>query len=329
MHYIPPRPEWQGRAQDITDEQIWMNRRTWLRWAGHSLLGGALLGNLESPLLAQQGKKAASPGTRPSSRPRTRTQTPWKNPKFRNAGRPLSKEELVTTWNNFYEFSLQKGEVHKLVQPFKTSPWAVEIKGLLKKPGTYGVDDLQKLVRPEERIYRFRCVEAWAMTVPWIGIPLGQLCKKLGVSDKARYVRFVSFQRPKEAPGFKAYPHYPWPYHEALRMDEAMNELTLLGTGIYGKPLPKQNGAPIRLIVPWKYGLKNIKSIVRIEFLAKRPNTFWHEAVPHEYSWLSNVDPRVPHPRWSQATERLLGSDRKVQTLPFNGYGAFVAKLYQ
>jgi sulfoxide reductase catalytic subunit YedY len=328
MEYIPPKPEWQGRDRDICEESQWLNRRDWLRWAGQALLGTTILNDLSVPLLGQ-GQKKLSPKISPRTKPSSRRSKPWKNPAFQNAGRPLSQERLATTWNNFYEFSLEKGKVHKLVHSFKTSPWAIEIKGLLKKPGTYGIDDLFQLVRPEERIYRFRCVEAWAMTVPWTGIPLGILCKKLGVSSKTKYVRFVSFNRPKEAPGFKAHSYYPWPYHEALRMDEAMNELTLLGTGIYGKPLPKQNGAPLRLIVPWKYGLKNIKSIVEIEFLAKRPNTFWHEAVPKEYSWLSNVDPKVPHPRWSQAMERLLGSDRKIQTLPFNGYGSFVADLYK
>ena len=218
--------------------------------------------------------------------------------------------------------------LHKLTGLFEIDPWTVEISGLLDKPGRYSVQDLEKLVPLEERIYRFRCVEAWSMVLPWTGIPLGKLCEKLGVHPGAKYLRLTSFHKPDQAPGFQKLAHYPWPYYESLRLDEARNELSLLATGLYGRPLPKQNGAPIRLVVPWKYGLKNIKSIVRIEFRSTRPGTFWNALQPEEFSWLSNVDPKVPHPRWSQATEKRIDTGEVHPTLPFNGYGEFVGKLY-
>ncbi|HHI81346.1 MAG TPA: protein-methionine-sulfoxide reductase catalytic subunit MsrP, partial [Planctomycetes bacterium] len=251
-----------------------------------------------------------------------------RNPRFSGEDLLLTPASVATTHNNFYEFSIDQERVHKLTGLFEIDPWTVEISGLLDKPGRYSVQDLEKLVPLEERIYRFRCVEAWSMVLPWTGIPLGKLCEKLGVHPGAKYLRLTSFHKPDQAPGFQKLAHYPWPYYESLRLDEARNELSLLATGLYGRPLPKQNGAPIRLVVPWKYGLKNIKSIVRIEFRSTRPGTFWNALQPEEFSWLSNVDPKVPHPRWSQATEKRIDTGEVHPTLPFNGYGEFVGKLY-
>ena len=239
----------------------------------------------------------------------------------------LTPESVAGRYNNYYEFSENKEEVHRLTEAFQMRPWQISVTGLVERPRTFDLDDLQRL-SPEERVYRFRCVEAWSMVVPWSGVPLARfldLCRPL---PAARFVRFVSFQRPSEAPNQKS-SKYAWPYYEALRMDEARHPLTLLTTGVYGHALPAQHGGPVRLIVPWKYGYKSPKGIVQIELTAERPRTFWNDLQPTEYSWLSNVDPAVPHPRWSQASERVLGTGERRDTEPFNGYGAQVAALYR
>ena len=199
---------------------------------------------------------------------------------------------------------------------------------LVDRPKVYDLDDLVRRMPLEERLYRFRCVEAWAMAVPWTGFPMKALINEVQPKSSARYVRMVTFQRPEQAPGQKSQPWYPWPYFEALTMEEAMNELTLLGTGIYGHALPKQHGAPIRLVAPWKYGFKSIKSIVSIEFTDKQPPTFWNKLAPSEYDFWANVNPNVPHPRWSQATERLISTGERVPSQLYNGYGEYVAHLY-
>jgi sulfoxide reductase catalytic subunit YedY len=204
----------------------------------------------------------------------------------------------------------------------------VEIGGLVPRPGTYDLDTLVRRLGLEERIYRFRCVEAWSMTVPWTGFPLKKLVDLVQPLSSARFVRLVTAHRPAQMPGLAEDAGYPWPYQEGLRLDEAVNELTMLVTGLYGKVLPGQNGAPLRLIVPWKYGYKSIKSIVGIEFVEQQPATFWNTVQPAEYGFESNVDPSVPHPRWSQANERLIDNGESIPTLPFNGYGDYVAGLY-
>ncbi|MCC6259986.1 MAG: protein-methionine-sulfoxide reductase catalytic subunit MsrP [Anaerolineales bacterium] len=234
----------------------------------------------------------------------------------------------ITNYNNFYEFSTDKEAVAPLAASFTTKPWSVEVSGLVNKPKTYALEDLLKKFTQEERIYRLRCVEAWSMVVPWTGFTLASLLNEVEPSADAKYVRFESVYRPDEMKGQNS-PFYVWPYQEGLRLDEAMHDLTLLATGLYGEPLPNQDGAPIRLVVPWKYGFKSIKSIVKIELTDKEPSTLWNTAAPNEYGFYSNVNPAVPHPRWSQATERRIGEFSRRPTLPFNGYAEQVASLYQ
>ncbi len=317
MFGIHVRPSWWLPERAATEEKIHLDRRRLLRSFG--IGAGLLLGrNAASlaPLLPGEGERRTGIPRR-------------KNPDYRAVGRPLTPERLAATYNNFYEFTTDKRQVHMLAGDFRVEPWEVEFAGLFEHEGRYSVRDLEALVPPEERVYRFRCVEAWSMVVPWTGLPLGDLLRRLGLRREARFLRFVTVSRPEAMPGMKALPSYPWPYFEALRIDEALHPLTLLATGIYGKALPPQNGAPVRLVVPWKYGLKNIKSIVRIEATRKRPPTLWNRLQPAEYSWLSNVEPWKPHPRWSQATERRLDTGERIPTLPYNGYAAEVGSLYR
>ncbi len=243
--------------------------------------------------------------------------------------RPVTPEWAATGFNNYYEFHpTDKQAVKDNTGKFVTKPWSIEVKGLVRKPGTYDLDELLKKVQLEERLYRFRCVEAWSMAVPWTGFPLSEFLNMVEPESNARYLRFETANRPDQMPGMKMAPWYTWPYYEGLRMDEALNELTLLVTGVYGKPLPAQNGAPVRLIVPWKYGFKSIKSIVKIEFVARRPDTFWNDFQPKEYGFFANVNPKKPHPRWSQATERVIPNMDRRPTLLYNGYEEWVAAMY-
>ncbi|HEV2126363.1 MAG TPA: protein-methionine-sulfoxide reductase catalytic subunit MsrP [Chloroflexota bacterium] len=236
--------------------------------------------------------------------------------------------EAITNYNNFYEFTTDKEGVARLAKDFKTSPWSVQVGGFVQKPKTYTMEELLQQFPQEERIYRLRCVEGWSMVIPWQGFPLKSLLSDVEPTSRAKYVRFETVVRPSEMPGQKQ-GGYTWPYVEGLRLDEAMNDLALLATGLYGKPLPPQNGAPIRLAVPWKYGFKSVKSIVKIDLVEEQPRTLWMNAAPNEYGFYANVNPIVPHPRWSQSTERRIGQLRRRPTLPFNGYGAQVAKLYE
>ena len=237
----------------------------------------------------------------------------------------------ATTYNNFYEFGTDKGDPVKNAHTLKTSPWTVEIEGLVKKPGKYTLEDLLKLSAQEERIYRLRCVEGWSMVIPWVGYSLSELIKRVEPLGSAKYVEFLTLADPKTMP-FVGSSVLDWPYAEGLRMDEAMHPLTLLSFGMYGEVLPKQNGAPVRLVVPWKYGFKSAKSIVKIRFTDKQPATAWNKAARQEYGFYSNVNQNVDHPRWSQATERRIGEDglfaKKRKTLLFNGYEAQVGQLY-
>jgi sulfoxide reductase catalytic subunit YedY len=238
--------------------------------------------------------------------------------------------EQITTYNNFYEFGLDKGDPARNARLLTTDPWSIVIDGLVEKPGTYDLSDVMAGAPLEERIYRFRCVEAWSMVIPWIGFELSHLLNKVGVQPGARYVAFETLVRPDEMPGQKS-AILDWPYREGLRLDEAMHPLTILATGLYGEPMPKQNGAPIRLVVPWKYGFKSIKSVVRISLTAEQPQTTWNMENPREYGFYSNVNPQVDHPRWSQASERRVGAGifaGRVDTQMFNGYGDQVASLY-
>lgn len=243
---------------------------------------------------------------------------------------PPNSFEDITNYNNYYEFGYGKSDPAALAGGLTTSPWSIKVDGMVDKPGTYDLGDLIAGLPIEERIYRFRCVEAWSMVVPWQGLQLSGLLNKLGVQPGAKYVAFETLVRPEEMPGQQG-GSIDWPYREGLRLDEAMNPLTILATGLYDKPMPNQNGAPIRLVVPWKYGFKSIKSIVRIRLTDKMPQTTWNMLQPSEYGFYANVNPNVDHPRWSQASERVIGAGLfggRKDTLPFNGYGDQVASLY-
>jgi sulfoxide reductase catalytic subunit YedY len=242
--------------------------------------------------------------------------------------RPLTDESVAGRYNNFYEFTSDKESVIGLSRDFRMRPWSLEVTGLVARPAVYDVDDLVRKMPLDERLYRHRCVEAWAMAVPWTGFPLSALIRKSEPLPDARYVRFVTFSKP-EQPGMKRMKYVPWPYHEGLTLPEAMNDLTILATGIYGHPLPPQHGGPIRLVVPWKYGFKSIKSIVRIELTSTQPATLWNTLEPREYDFVANVNPAIPHPRWSQKTERMLGTEKKRPTIIYNGYGRYVGDLYK
>ncbi|MGK7753453.1 MULTISPECIES: protein-methionine-sulfoxide reductase catalytic subunit MsrP [unclassified Roseovarius] len=284
------------RDKDVTDEAAFLNRR--------QLMAGAAAGMGLAGIGAAQ---ARAQGLEPTS------------------------YEDITTYNNYYEFGTGKGDPVDHAHMLTTEPWSVTIDGLVDRPGDYAFEDIMAKMTVEERIYRFRCVEAWSMVVPWNGFELADLLEMAGVQSNARFVAFETALRPDEMPGVK-YPVLDWPYVEGLRLDEATHPLTLMATGIYGKEIPNQNGAPLRLVVPWKYGFKSIKSIVRITLTEAEPPTSWNKANAREYGFYSNVNPQVDHPRWSQASERVIGSGlfaRRQDTLMFNGYGDDVAGLYE
>ncbi|NUN04573.1 MAG: protein-methionine-sulfoxide reductase catalytic subunit MsrP [Bdellovibrio sp.] len=313
-------PSWKIKESDVTPEDIYFNRRTLLKAAA---LGG--LGLVAAQTIPEAWAKAELKKLSYKTNALYKVSEP---------DRPLTKEDLATSYNNFYEFSLDKSEVAKKVEAWKVqTPWKIEVKGLKGPDKTLDVDDLAKLVGGlEERIYRFRCVEAWSMVVPWTGFPLAELIKKLEPSPKAKFVKFQTFAEQKIGTNMKNLPYYPWPYTEGLTMEEALHPLAFIATGMYGHELPKQNGAPIRLVVPWKYGFKSIKSIVKIEFTEQQPMGLWEKLASSEYGFYANVNPKVEHPRWSQATERVLDGKffpTKIPTLMFNGYEKEVASLYK
>jgi len=239
----------------------------------------------------------------------------------------MNSRKDITTYNNFYEFGTSKSDPAENAHTLVTRPWTMTIDGEVKKPLTVDVDTLMKWSPPEERIYRMRCVEAWSMVIPWVGLPLAAIVKRAAPNSRAKYIEFTTLYDPKQMPG-QRYPVLKWPYVEGLRMDEAVHPLTILAVGLYGDVLPNQNGAPLRLVVPWKYGFKGVKSIVRIRFTEQQPENSWRRAAPREYGFYANVNPKVDHPRWSQAKERRLGEFLKRDTLPFNGYAEQVASLY-
>ena len=243
-------------------------------------------------------------------------------------GDPANSFEEITTYNNYYEFSENKQTVNKLAKDFRSHPWTVEVSGLVHRPKKYAIEDLIKNFPQEERIYRLRCVEAWSMVIPWVGFPLANLLKEAEPTSNAKYVRFETLLDQEQFPHQGSH-LYPWPYKEGLRLDEAMHDLTILATGVYGQALPNQSGAPIRLVVPWKYGFKSIKAIVKIELVDQQPGTFWKTIDRKHYGFYSNVNPHRTHSRWSQAVERRIGEMGKRPTLMFNGYAEQVAHLYQ
>jgi sulfoxide reductase catalytic subunit YedY len=293
-------------ASEITPEAVYRERRRFMQGAGVLAL---------TPWLSEPARAAleALPGVRPGAYSTSETRTPYQD---------------VTTYNNFYEFGTGKGDPAERAGSLRTQPWTVAVEGEVAQPKVFDLDALKKLAPIEERIYRMRCVEGWSMVIPWDGIPLAALLKQVQPTSKAKYVEFVTLFDPKQMP-LQRSGLLDWPYTEGLRIDEAMNPLTLLALGLYGKTLPNQNGAPVRLVVPWKYGYKSAKSIVKIRLVEKQPVSTWMAAAPEEYGFYSNVNPNVSHPRWSQAKERRIGELLKRDTLMFNGYTEYVAGMYR
>jgi sulfoxide reductase catalytic subunit YedY len=312
-------------ASEITDETLYVRRREFMR-----IIGSAAVVAGTAPLLQACTGESVSADFAGSDGPAVPAgQTPLPNikPKVVTTDEKLNSFEEITSYNNFYEFGTGKDDPQRHAGALKTSPWKVKVDGHCNKPAEYHLEDLIRPHQLEERIYRLRCVEAWSMVIPWIGIPLAEVIKRAEPTSKAKFVAFTTLYRPSEMFG-QHQPVLDWPYDEGLRMDEAMHPLTILSVGLYGKTLMNQNGAPIRLVVPWKYGFKSIKSIVRIEFVERMPPTAWNKANSGEYGFYSNVNPEVDHPRWTQATERRIGEFRRRRTLMFNGYGDQVASLY-
>ena len=303
-------------SSEITPKSLYLSRRDFLKAAG-IVTGSALL----AACAPEASEQAEGPSPEAPAPPSSAGKTD-------ELGNPLNAFEEITNYNNFYEFSTDKQAVAILSEDFKTDPWSVEVGGLVNNPKTYSIEDLLKMFPQEERIYRLLCVEAWSMVIPWNGFPLASLLKEVEPTSDAKYVRFESIYDPKQMPGQKS-PFYNWPYQEGLRLDEAMNDLAILATGLYGEMMPNQDGAPIRVVVPWKYGFKSIKSIVKIELVDYQPATLWSDAAPNEYGFYSNVNPEVSHPRWSQASERRIGELGRRPTLMFNGYAEQVASLYE
>lgn len=314
-------------SSEITPESVYMSRRQFMTSA--ALVAGAAVLSACAPKTDLRGagsaaRAQATAGATPVGATPAPTAIPGTTDEL---GDPLTPFETVTTYNNFYEFTTDKEGVARRAQDFPTSPWQVQVGGLVARPGVYGIEDLRAQFTPEERIYRLRCVEGWSMVIPWLGFPLAALLKAVEPASNAQYVRFETLYNPDVMPGQRS-PFFNWPYVEGLRLDEAMNDLTLLSTGLYGKELLPQNGAPLRLVVPWKYGFKSIKSIVKIDLVDEMPESLWMDAAPNEYGFYANVNPDVSHPRWSQATERRIGEGGRRPTLLFNGYGEQVASLY-
>ncbi len=309
------------RSSEITPEWAYLNRRQFMKGAAALSLGALLAA------CAPSGAPTGAPSGGAQAVPTLDTHPGMTKGDTDELGSALTPFDAVTNYNNYYEFTTDKEGVAPLSKNFVTRPWTVEVGGLVNQPRTYDVDDLIKRFTIEERIYRLRCVEAWSMVIPWQGFALNQLLKEVEPQSSARYVHFVSLLDAKQMPG-QASPFYTWPYSEGLRLDEAMNDLTLMATGLYGKTLLPQNGAPLRVVVPWKYGFKSAKAIVKIELVAEQPRTLWSDAAPNEYGFYSNVNPDVPHPRWSQASERRIGEGGRQPTLMFNGYADQVAALY-
>ncbi|MCU0500711.1 MAG: protein-methionine-sulfoxide reductase catalytic subunit MsrP [Anaerolineae bacterium] len=334
------------KSSEITPEHIYISRRNFMKGVSISAASALLLaacGPQQSSAPASSGSQAAGGPVASGSAPATAgplataaaqvtagttsLPTTASSKKVEVPDEPLTSFEDVTNFNNFYEFTTNKEGVARLAKDFKAVPWTVAVGGMVNKPMTFGIEDLVKKFAQEERVYRMRCVEGWSMVIPWLGFSLAALLKEVEPLSDAKYVRFETLVDPLQMPGQRD-KTYPWPYIEGLRLDEAMNDLTILSTGLYGKSLLPQNGAPVRLVVPWKYGFKSIKSIVKIDLVDKEPKSLWMKLSPDEYGFYANVNPEVSHPRWSQASERRIGEAGRRRTLPFNGYAEQVAQLY-
>ena len=306
-------------SSEITPKEIYLSRRTFMTGAAALAASAALVACGAPPAPAEPDAAVEGNGGAP--------QTAVSEGQTDELGDPLTSYRDTTNYNNFYEFTTDKEEVASKAAGFPVSPWQIEVDGLVNNPGVYDIDDLRSRFNQEERIYRMRCVEGWSMVIPWLGFPLSQLLQEVEPTADAKYVRFETLYDPEKMPGQNSR-WYEWPYIEGLRLDEAMHDLTILSTGLYGEDLLPQNGAPIRLVVPWKYGFKSIKSIVKISLVDEMPTSLWMSTAPREYGFYANVNPEVPHPRWSQATERRIGELGRRKTLMFNGYEEQVADLY-
>jgi sulfoxide reductase catalytic subunit YedY len=300
---------------EITPKSLYLSRREFMRAAGLVVGGVALAACVPALVRTPSGPPTPTPTVPPNT---------YKD----ELGNPANSFYDITHYNNYYEFTTDKLSVAAFARNFPTTPWSVQVYGLVQQPKTYSVSELVNLFQPEERVYRMRCVEGWSLVIPWIGFPLSKLLNAVQPNADAKYVRFETVMDRKDMEG-QTDPSYPWPYQEGLRLDEAMNDLAILATGMYGGALPNQDGAPIRLVVPWKYGLKSIKAIVKIELVAEQPATMWDTISPGEYGFYSNVNPNVDHPRWSQATEQRIGENSRRKTLMFNGYEQQVGYLYK
>ncbi len=312
-------------SSEITPEHVYLNRREFLK-----SMGIVTAGALALAACAPTEPASENPGTTPSAdatAPADGT-SPQASAATDELGDPLNTFDEITNYNNFYEFSTNKEAVAKLSKDFKTTPWTLEVSGLVNNPKTFDIDELRTMFDQEERIYRLRCVEAWSMVIPWMGFPIHKLLDIVEPQSEAKYVRFETLHDPEQFPGQNS-DYFEWPYVEGLRVDEAMNDLAILGTGLYGKELMPQNGAPLRLVVPWKYGFKSIKSIVRMTLVDYQPSSLWMLAASNEYGFYANVNPDVSHPRWSQAFERRIGELGRRPSLRFNGYEEEVAYLYE
>ena len=347
-----PKRGWEIPEREATPEDVYMNRRKFMVAAGGAL--GTLAGCGHEKIFTPAERVPTTPTEEPQTTPQppitdtTQPQPPQQPPdppqppqplyparlneEFKELDRPLTEESIAGSYNNFYEFSTGKTQVKPLSENFMTDPWKVEIKGEVPQEKTYDFGDLVRAIPLEERLYRLRCVEAWSMAIPWTGFPMRALIDLIQPLSTAKFVKMTTFLDPNQAPGQLNAPHYPWPYVEGLTMEEATNELAFIATGIYGHEMPNQHGAPIRLVAPWKYGFKSIKSLVSIEFVREQPRTFWNTLVPREYGFFANVNPKVAHPRWSQAQERFITtntSNPEIRpTLLFNGYDKYVGDLY-
>jgi sulfoxide reductase catalytic subunit YedY len=322
MSRLPKEPP----SAEITPEALYLRRRDFLKntalFAGTTAaMGAGLLGLLGGPR-GGKGKNKGGIGPEPGA-----ALVQPAAPALYALDEPSTPYDAITTYNNYYELGLKKSDPSENAGAIKTRPWTIAIEGEVKKEQRLDLDTILGWFKPEERVYRMRCVETWSMVIPWLGFPLGELLRRLEPTSRAKYVAFHTLVDPEQLPGQKA-EVLPWPYVEGLRLDEAMHPLTLLATGLYGKELPGQNGAPIRLVVPWKYGFKGIKAIVKIRLTAEPPPCTWNRAAPTEYGFYGNVNPKVDHPRWSQAMERRIGDLKRRPTLPFNGYAEQVASLY-
>ncbi len=331
---------WRIPEREATSEDVYFNRRKFLKTAGAFGAAGVMVScgskQVFEPFEPEPDGSTDGSGTDKDKEEEEEEIKPAYpadvNPKFSELDRNLTDETIAGSYNNYYEFSRGKTGIEEKAEDFVTNPWTLEVKGLVGNPLTLDYGSLSRQFPLEERLYRLRCVEAWSMAVPWTGFPMKALMDAVEPRSDATHVKFNTFINPDQAPGQFDNPQWPWPYQEGLRMDEAMNELTFIATGIYGHELPKQHGAPVRLVIPWKYGFKSAKSIVSIEFVNEQPTTFWNQLVPREYGFLANVEPQVPHPRWSQATERFITTDVSKPlirpTLLYNGYQEFVQQMY-